>query len=239
MQGLAHDSPVVLLWDIDGTLLRGRKAAVTAWQAAVQAELEADIDWQALDTSGATDVSIALQICAQAGREAEAAPALLARYVEELAVCLQDNPAIALPNVREVLAHVAAASGYANFLLTGNLRRAAEVKLSSCGLAEFCWDGAFGESGPERNQVAAAARRLVNQTWGDTAPLLVIGDTPRDIAAARFIDAAVIAVASGAHSVESLARHQPDYLLPALPKPEEFTGIVEQMVAAWPGRPTS
>lgn len=237
MPGLADYSPVVLLWDIDGTLLRGRKAAVIAWQTAVQTELAADIDWQALDTSGATDVSIALQICAQAGREAEAVPALLTRYVEELALCLQADPAIALPNAREVLTHVNATSGYANLLLTGNLRRAAEVKLSSCGLGEFCWDGAFGESGPERNQVAAAARQLVNETWGDdTLPLLVIGDTPRDIAAARFIDAAVIAVASGTHSVESLARYQPDYLLPALPSPEEFGGIVEQTVAARPGR---
>ena len=239
MPGLADYSPVVLLWDIDGTLLRGRKAAVTAWQVAVQAELAADIDWQALDTSGATDVSIALQICAQAGREATAVAPLLARYVEELTVRLQDDPAVALPNAREVLAHVDAASGYANLLLTGNLRRAAEVKLSSCGLGEFCWDGAFGESGPERNQVAAAARQLVSETWGNTVPLLVIGDTPRDIAAARFIDAAVIAVASGTHSVESLAQHRPDYLLPALPSPEEFIGIVGQTVAARPGRLTS
>jgi phosphoglycolate phosphatase len=235
MRTLAHHSPVVLLWDIDGTLLRGREAAVAAWRAVVQTELKAAIAWDALDTSGATDVSIALQICAQAGREAEAASVLLARYVEELTVRLQDDPAIALPNAREVLAHITAASGYANLLLTGNLRRAAQAKLSSCGLAEFCRDGAFGESGPERNQVAAAARRLVDETWGDTVPLLVIGDTPRDIAAARFIGAAVIAVASGAHSVESLARHQPDYLLPALPTPEEFTAVVEQIVAAWPG----
>ena len=239
MRSPAHHSPVVLLWDIDGTLLRGRKAAVTAWQAAVQTELEADIDWQALDTSGATDVSIALQICAQAGRAVEAVTPLLARYVEELTVRLQDDPAIALPNAREVLAYMATASGYANLLLTGNLRRAAQVKLNSCGLAEFCRDGAFGESGPERNQVAAAARRLVSQTWGDTVPLLVIGDTPRDIAAARFIGAHVIAVASGAHAVESLARHQPDYLLPALPIPEEFTEIVGQIVAAWLGEYTS
>ena len=234
MRVLTHHSPVVLLWDIDGTLLRGRTAAIAAWRAVVQTELAAAIAWDALDTSGATDVSIALQICAQAGREAEAASALLARYVEELTVRLQEDPAIALPNAREVLAYMAAAPGYANLLLTGNLRRAAQVKLNSCGLAEFCQDGAFGESGPERNQVAAAARRLVSETWGDTVPLLVIGDTPRDITAARFIGATVIAVASGNHAVGSLARHQPDYLLPALPTPEEFTGIVEQIVAAWP-----
>ncbi|MFO1432157.1 MAG: haloacid dehalogenase-like hydrolase [Candidatus Competibacteraceae bacterium] len=234
-----RQSSVVLLWDIDGTLLRGSKAAIAAWQAAVQVELEADIDWRALDTSGATDVSIALQICAQAGREATAITSLLARYVEELALRLQEDPAIALPNAREVLAHVTADSDYANLLLTGNLRRAAQAKLSSCGLAEFCRDGAFGESGPERNQVAAAARRLVSAIWGDTVPLLVIGDTPRDIAAARFIGAAVLAIASGNHAIGSLARHRPDYLLPALPQPEAFIEIVEQMVAAWPGRPAN
>jgi phosphoglycolate phosphatase len=223
---------VVLLWDIDGTLLQGREAAVTAWRAAVQAELAIDIDWAALDTSGSTDLSIARQIYARAGRGTEAAAPLLACYVEELAVRLQDNPAIALPNAREVLAHVADSPAYANLLLTGNLRRAAQVKMVSCGLGEFCWDGAFGEHGLERNQVAAAARQLVRETWGNSAPLLVIGDTPRDIAAARSIGAYVAAVASGSHSVEALARHKPDYLFPRLPAAVDFTGIVEKILSA-------
>ena len=143
---------------------------------------------------------------------------------------MQDNPAVALPNAREVLAHVADSSAYANLFLTGNLRRAAQVKMASCGLGEFFGDGAFGEHGPERNQVAVAARRLVTENWGNSAPLLVIGDTPRDIAAARSIGAYVAAVASGSHSVEALARHQPDYLFSHLPAAADFAAAVEQIV---------
>ena len=223
---------VVLLWDIDGTLLQGKETAITAWRAAVQAELATDIDWAALDTSGSTDLSIARQICAQASRGTGAAAPLLARYVEELAVRLQDKPAVALPNAREVLAHVVDSLAYANLFLTGNLRRAAQVKMASCGLGEFCWDGAFGEHGLERNQVAAVARRLVSESWGNSVPLLVIGDTPRDIAAARFIGAYVAAVASGSHSVEALARHKPDYLFPRLPAAADFATAVEKILSA-------
>jgi phosphoglycolate phosphatase-like HAD superfamily hydrolase len=221
---------VVLLWDIDGTLLQGRQTAVTAWRVAVQAELATDIDWAALDTSGSTDLAIAAQICAQAGRGTEAMAPLLAHYIEELTVQLQDKPAVALPNAREVLAHAADNPAYATLFLTGNLRRAAQVKMASCGLGEFFGDGAFGEQGPERNQVAAAARRLVIENWGNSASLLVIGDTPRDIAAARSIGAYVAAVASGSHSMEALAPHQPDDLFPQLPAAADFVAAVEKII---------
>ncbi len=222
--------PVVLLWDIDGTLLHGGEGAIAAWRAAVRAELACVIDWRALDTSGATDVAIAIQICAQVGKDGQAVAALLARYLDELPTHLQARPAVALPNVSAVLAHVDASPAFANLLLTGNLRRGAHAKLTSCGLGGFCWDGAFGECGPERNQVAAVARQLATATWGETAQLLVIGDTPRDIAAARFIGARVAAVASGSHSAESLARHEPDCVLPGLPAAADFSAAITQLV---------
>lgn len=227
---MSEPAPVVLLWDIDGTLLRGGEAAIAAWRAAVQAELDCAIDWKALDTSGATDISIAAQIYTQAGRDGAALAPLLARYLDELPSHLEAKPAVALPNVGAVLAHVDAEPGFANLLLTGNLRRAAHAKLISCGLGRFCWDGGFGECGPERNQVAAVARRLATTAWGEAAPLVVIGDTPRDIAAARFIGARVIAIASGKHSAESLAQRRPDCVLPALPAADEFSALIAELV---------
>jgi phosphoglycolate phosphatase-like HAD superfamily hydrolase len=223
--------PVAILWDIDGTLLRGGRGAVAAWHAAVQAELGTDIDWKALDTSGATDVFIAAQICLLA---AGAAPVrveqLLERYLRELPGYLREDPPVPLPNVAEVLAQVDSDPGFVNLFLTGNLRGAAWAKLAAAGLGDFLWDGAFGEHGPERNRVAAAARRLVGERWGETVPLLVIGDTPRDIAAARAIGARVIAVATGSHSREKLAGLQPDAVFERLPEVGEFALAVEEVL---------
>jgi phosphoglycolate phosphatase-like HAD superfamily hydrolase len=225
------DAPIVLLWDIDGTLLRVPKGAVTAWRAAVRAVLGCEPDWPALDTAGATDVSIARQICALVGREAGWAEPLLARYLEELPGRLAEHPPVALPNVAAVLAYVAAAPGYENLLLTGNLRGAAWAKLSACGLGAFRWEGAFGDIGPERNQVATAAQQRVADTWGEATRMLVIGDTPRDIAAARFIGAKVAAVATGSYTAERLADYAPDGLFEALPEPPAFVAAVERLVS--------
>lgn len=226
------DAPIVLLWDIDGTLLRVPKGAVTAWRTAVRAVLGCEPDWPALDTSGATDVSIAQQICTLVGQDKGWVEPLLARYLEELPARLAEHPPVALPNVATVLAHVAAAPGYENLLLTGNLRGAAWAKLSACGLDAFRWDGAFGDIGPERNQVAAAAQQRVATTWGEGARMLVIGDTPRDIAAARFIGAKVVAVATGSYAAERLADYAPDGLFEALPEPTAFVAAVEKLMSS-------
>jgi phosphoglycolate phosphatase-like HAD superfamily hydrolase len=218
----------VLLWDIDGTLLHGGKAAIAAWRLATQAEFGRDFDWRRVDASGATDISIAGQICAQLGWSTEAGTRLMARYVEELPEQLHCQPAVALTNAAEVLSYVADNPAYANLLLTGNLRVAAYAKLASCGLGQFLWNGAFGDSKLERNQVAAIARCLASKAFGSNVPLLVIGDTPRDIMAARSIGAYVLAVATGFYSLEALAKYHPDGLLAGLPPAEHFSTIIEK-----------
>lgn len=221
---------IVLLWDIDGTLLHGGKAAIAAWRLATQAEFGRDFDWRRVDASGATDVSIAGQICAQLGQPTAAGTRLMARYVEELPGQLHCQPAVALINAAEVLSSVTDTSVYANLLLTGNLRAAAHAKLTSCGLGQFLWDGAFGDSSLERKQVAAIAKCLASEAFGSDVPLLVIGDTPRDIIAARFIGAHVLAVATGCYSLEALAKYHPDGLLAGLPSAEHFSAAIEKIV---------
>jgi phosphoglycolate phosphatase-like HAD superfamily hydrolase len=58
--------------------------------------------------------------------------------------------------------------------------------------------------------------------------MLVIGDTPRDIAAARAIGARVAVVATGSYGLEELAAYDPDFLLPCLPTPDGFGDLVEE-----------
>jgi phosphoglycolate phosphatase-like HAD superfamily hydrolase len=65
------------------------------------------------------------------------------------------------------------------------------------------------ERGAARLGVAAAGCRVV-----------VIGDTPRDITAARAIGAACVAVATGSYSVEALRTHQPELAVPTMADPK-------------------
>jgi phosphoglycolate phosphatase-like HAD superfamily hydrolase len=220
--------PLALLWDIDGTLLRGAKGAVTAWRLAAQAALgTTDLDWQALDTRGATDLYIATQICAGCKQPASAANQLMAEYIKELPDQLAADPGVVLDNVESLLTHVDQHPHYVNFLLTGNLRAAAHLKLTLNGLGQFLWEGAFGDSSLERNQIADLAKRLVMDRCGAPTPMLVIGDTPRDVAAARAIGAQVALVATGSYVLEDLAAYDPDFLLPCLPTPDVFSALVK------------
>lgn len=221
--------PLALLWDIDGTLLRGAMGAVTAWRLAAQAALgTTDLDWKGLDTRGATDLYIATQICLSCGRPTSAAEHLLAEYIKELPDQLATDPGIVLDNAELLLTYVNHHPHYVNLLLTGNLRFAAHLKLTSSGLGQYLWEGAFGDDSLERNQIAAMARQLVIERCGDATPMLVIGDTPRDVAAARAIGAQVAVVATGSYKLEELAAYDPDFLLPCLPTPDIFSTLVNE-----------
>lgn len=225
-------APISLLWDIDGTLLRGGLGAVTAWRLAARAEFgSAALDWGRLDTRGATDPYIAAQICARCGKPATATTPLMQRYLDELPEQLAQQPSIPLTNVEALLTHVAHHPDYINLLLTGNLRAAAHLKLASGGLGEYCWEGGFGESGLERDQVAHAAKRAAIEAHGRSVPMLVLGDTPRDITAARAIGAQIIAVATGSYGLDELALYNPDHLFSHLPTPDEFAKTIEKLFA--------
>jgi phosphoglycolate phosphatase-like HAD superfamily hydrolase len=187
-----------------------------------------DLDWRGLGTRGATDLYIATQICAGCGKPASAADHLMAHYIRILPDQLAADPGVALDNVEALLNYVEHHPHYVNFLLTGNLRFAAHLKLTLTGLGQFLWEGAFGDSSLERNQIADTARRLVIERYGNATPMLVIGDTPRDVAAARAIGARVAVVATGSYGLEELAAYKPDFLLPYLPAPDRFGALVEK-----------
>jgi len=229
MHDSAYAKPVALLWDIDGTLLRAQ-AAVTAWCTAARMEFDFNLDWNTLDTAGATDILIAWQICAQAGQQPASAERLIARYLQLLPARLQADPARLLPNVESTLAFVEEHPGYGNFLLTGNVKAAAYAKFHSGGLGRFCWEGAFSEHGPERERVAAAAKQLACTQHQAPISLVVIGDTPRDIHAARAIGARILALATGKYSLKDLAEHEPDELLAHLPDCNDFADVIAELV---------
>lgn len=99
-------------------------------------------------------------------------------------------------------------------LLTGNIRLGAEIKLRHCGLWDIFEMGAFADDNEDRNLIAAAARDRGSRLLGKKLrgdEILVIGDTPHDIRCGRYIDARVLAVATGGATLEELKNHKPDW----------------------------
>jgi phosphoglycolate phosphatase-like HAD superfamily hydrolase len=176
-----------------------------------------------LSVSGMTDLQIVAEALRDEGFDEaairERATELAAVYLEELERLTRgEDVYLALPGVRAALEAVENHPRYLNSLLTGNVEPAARLKLRAVGLEQFFrLPGAFGEDSHDRRDLPALARERLSRHLGvDLKPeqLVVIGDTPNDIACARHSNARVVAVATGrTYRAADLAPHEPDALL--------------------------
>jgi phosphoglycolate phosphatase len=222
---------VFLCWDIDGTLLSTARAGVYALEKATLAMTGWPLDLQAMPTAGFTDVEIARQILERAGRnQSGAVEEFLLIYEEALPSALHRRTGKVMPGVIEVLDDLRCRPDWGSILLTGNTRRGAEAKLRHYGLDGY-FDfaaGAFSDGTVNRAEIALRAVKLI-QARQPSLPcgrIIVIGDTPYDIACARAAGVRCLAIANGGHSVESLHQHTPDAVVEQLPVPARFVELV-------------
>ena len=215
----------VILFDIDGTLLSSSHAGKAALEKAM-VDLHGVPDSMAgISLAGRTDRSIVRDLT-RAHRVGEGRPtedAILEGYLsylpEQLLHKQQAGQASLLPGIVPILDALAETPGVAVGLLTGNIRRGAALKLSFFGINDRFSFGGFGDHHFDRDEVAREAwGEVVGRFGSDLQPdqVLVIGDTPLDVQCARAIGARVLAVATGAHTLQQLAQCQPDYCLPDL-----------------------
>jgi phosphoglycolate phosphatase-like HAD superfamily hydrolase len=105
-------------------------------------------------------------------------------------------------------------------LLTGNLERGAALKLRAGGLdPDRFLLGAYGSDSAYRPDLPAIAARRAEPHFGrvpEGDDVVIIGDTPADIACGRGICARAVAVATGSYSVDELASHAPHAVFPDL-----------------------
>ena len=131
------------------------------------------------------------------------------RYVERLGFEL-DKPGPrkgVMPGIRPLLDVLSARDDVHLALLTGNYRAAAQLKLEYFDLWRYFRCGAFGDAAPDRNGLLPRAVSTVAACGGPVfaAPeVVVIGDTPLDVACAKFSRARSIAVATGLHGIDEL-----------------------------------
>jgi phosphoglycolate phosphatase-like HAD superfamily hydrolase len=129
----------------------------------------------------------------------------------------------------EIVTQVARAPDFAQGLLTGNLQRGAQIKLSHLGLWTPFLFGAFADDAEDRNDLGPHALRRAHAHHGyNFTPehVFVIGDTPHDIACGKAIGARTIAVATGRFSVEQLRSHTPTAVLESFSDTKAFFGLL-------------
>ncbi len=219
----------ILLWDIDGTLIRSVKTGgYKDYTIPVLEEIFGTSGRLSdMQVSGMTDLQIVFEALSDAGVSQEEilarAEVLVARLTEEARRVTGNGAKFfeLLPGVRETLEALAAHPHYESALVTGNIKPMAYLKMELVGLDKFfTLPGAFGdESHKRRDLPARAAERIRKHLQVDLAPeqFIVIGDTPNDIDCARHFGARAIAVGTGRfYSTEEILACKPDALLPDL-----------------------
>jgi phosphoglycolate phosphatase len=226
--------PTVLLFDIDGTLVTtggvGRRAVERAFE---REHGRADACAQ-VRFDGMTDRSITRLGLEAIGVEAsdERIERLLESYLdalrEELRVSTPEMYRIH-PGVSEVLA-ACARHGVALGLGTGNIIDGARLKLEHVGLYHHFGFGGFGSDHELRVElIRVGAQRGARQLGKPLAAcrVVVIGDTPKDIDAARGIGAESIGVGTASFSAAQLLAHGATYAFDDLTAPEALNALLE------------
>ncbi len=232
----------VLLWDLDGTLVRARRLGSYKDYTAPMLEsiFGTSGSLHQMVVSGMTDLQIVEEALRPAGITREHITArkddLVRSYIEQMKIAVDNGAHVieAIPGAREALQAAHDHPRYQSALLTGNIEPAAHLKVQAAGLAEFfTLPGAFGhESFDRRDLPALAAQRINDHLKANLSPeqFIVIGDTPNDVACARHFGARVVVVATGRiHSADQLRACEPDALLPNLLDVELFIRTLDAL----------
>jgi len=216
----------VYLFDVDGTLVSAGGAGRRAFERAM-ADRCGGLDGAlaGLRLDGMTDRLIVREALRILGRPFEDVfcDALLERYVEHLGAEI-DGPGYAvLPGVVDALEGLRARCALLA-LCTGNVVAGARLKLARGRLDGYFEWGAgavcgFAGDGEEREKVVRAALRRAAERLDravDPREALVIGDTPRDVAAAHAVGIPVLAVATGRYGEAQLREAGADHVAPSL-----------------------
>lgn len=207
----------VYLFDIDGTLLSSGGAGQAAMEVGLERAFGITAPTEGISVAGRTDFAIISDLMAFHGVDpnVENRHRIIDEYLTHLPVELSQREGLILPGVIRLLDELSSVADTHLGLLTGNLRRGAELKLAHFELIHHFEGGGFGDDHSHRDDVARAALADVQEIRPSTnsETVWVIGDTPADVQCGRAIGASVMAVATGLYSTEQLAETEPDHLV--------------------------
>jgi phosphoglycolate phosphatase len=223
----------LLLFDIDGTLVRAGPIGAAVFNRAIEAVL-GEVPSERVRMSGKTDPQIVREYLALVESDDPAhLPAVLAHLERELAGAAAQIAADGetCPGVPELLLTLAADERLHLSVLTGNIAPNAVVKLAAFGLEKWLdlESGAYGSDSEDRRDLVPvalgrlASLRGVHLTADDT---WVIGDTPRDYQCAEAGGAHCLLVATGGYAFDELAVLGADAALPDLTNTKAVVGLL-------------
>lgn len=210
----------LILFDIDGTLVLTGGAGGRAMARAFADVFGVQNGLASISMAGRTDAWIVAQMAAEHGMDcgAELLERFRSTYVRYLSEEIhKPGPQKGiLPGVRSVLDTLVPHPDAHLALLTGNFERGAQIKLEYFDLWRYFGSGAFGDRTHDRNTLLPAAIARVEALGGPSvhpSDVVIVGDTPLDVAVAVASGARSLAVATGSYDVEALRASGADVVL--------------------------
>ncbi|MEO8250895.1 MAG: HAD family hydrolase [Chloroflexota bacterium] len=222
---LGDRQPIAILFDVDGCLISTGGAGTRAWRYAFDRLYHIPADIGEFTEGGMTDPTVGrLTFIRVLGREPtdRDMARLLAAYLERLGAEVEQSPGYrVMPGVAALLPRLTNA-GVLLGIVSGALEAAAHIKLGRAGLNRFFSFGGYGSDSSDRAELTRLAIDRAGRVHGhplDATRVLVVGDTPRDIAAAHAAGAIAVGVATGKYTVDALLAAGADHALANLEEP--------------------
>lgn len=221
----------LLLFDIDGTLMKSGGAGMRAMFHVGDQLFGKQFNWEGIEAGGHLDPLIFAEAAANNGLDTD--PAHHQRfhdaYIKRLAHEFEQSQHLVeiMPGIHQILSMLHERQTRQNDivlgLLTGNYTLAVPIKLKSIGVDPSWFNiTAFGDEAPSRPDLVAVAMNKYQAMTGHAAHphgVIVIGDTPRDIACAHAHGARVLAVGTGGYELAQLQACKADAVAADLSDP--------------------
>jgi phosphoglycolate phosphatase len=220
--------PIVVLFDVDETLVHSGGAGARSWKVAFQKLYDIPADIGQHTSAGETDPEVAAETfegVLHRQPSSDELGRLYAQYLLALADEIWASPQYAvLPGAEQTLVKLGEA-GVTLGIVSGAMEGAARTKLMPGNLNRYFVFGGYGSDSPDRAELTKAAIEKATRLHAELTPgqVFVVGDTPRDIQAARAAGAVSVGVASGHYSTKELLEAGGDHVLGSLEDP--FPGL--------------
>jgi phosphoglycolate phosphatase len=227
----------LILFDIDGTLTRTQNGYIP-FNEAIEKTFGICGDIRTVVPDGNTDPMIVKDIFVKANVAIEILDAELRRFSAHLHDCYKSavdqgtTTVRALPGIMELLQALSADKKFHSSVVTGNFEVTAAIKLEAAGLARYLGRGGYASDSQHRSDLPQVAKARWEQASGRTLlpeQCVVIGDTPKDLDAARHNRMKCVLVGTGRYPLEELCYWKPDRCLPDLTDTEIILAMLSSI----------
>ena len=223
----------MLLFDIDGTLLKTKGAGRIALEKVFCELFGVENAWGNLKPDGRTDPAIIHEIAEKSiGRRLTRLEykIVVRLYLEYFRKTIKEVDFELMPGISDLMPFLSGKKHLLLGLATGNFEQPSWLKLRRGNLHQFFSFGGFGSDATDRTKLTAKAisrgRKMLPKR-SKLENIFVIGDTPHDVAVGKNLGVKTIAVATGSNKKSELKRYSPDFLFSDLRDVERFMDVLD------------